>query len=336
SFIESNIFQKKDFFLERFTKFQAKQNKYLAEQQIAQTIPLRLIEVFAIFGLFILISINFFTNGKSVDFITIGAFMAAAYKIIPGIVKILNNIHQIKTYEFTITNLLRTGPVFSPPKGSGNTAIASIEFSEICFAYKAEPILDNFNLSIKQGDFIGIKGMSGKGKTTLLSLLLGFLEPDFGSIVINGHRKEAAARRSHWENISYVQQRTFLINDTVLRNITLQETENDHQKLEEVINLTGLSHLTDESCDSSKKIITEDGKNISGGQRQRIALARALYKKADVLILDEPFNELHKGSENCILKYLQCMARSGKIIILVTHDNESLSFCSKTISLDEN
>ena len=97
-FIESNIFQKKNFFLGRFTYYQEKQSKHLAQQQITQALPSRLIEIFAVFGLFILISINFFSKGKSIDLITIGAFMAAAYKIIPGIVKILNSLNQIKAY----------------------------------------------------------------------------------------------------------------------------------------------------------------------------------------------------------------------------------------------
>ncbi len=84
-----------------------------------------------------------------------------------------------------------------------------------------------------------------------------------------------------------------------------------------------------------EKIITENGKNISGGQRQRIAIARALYKNAGLLILDEPFNELDNNSENKLLLHLQELSHAGTIIILITHNKKSLLFCNTIISLDD-
>jgi ABC-type bacteriocin/lantibiotic exporter with double-glycine peptidase domain len=81
-------------------------------------------------------------------------------------------------------------------------------------------------------------------------------------------------------------------------------------------------------------IVTENGKNISGGQRQRIAFARALYKNADLLLMDEPFNELDDASEKNMLQHLQHLQREGKIIILITHNRSSLTFCTKTVSMD--
>jgi ABC-type bacteriocin/lantibiotic exporter with double-glycine peptidase domain len=196
-------------------------------------------------------------------------------------------------------------------------------------------VLNNFSLEIKKGDFVGLSGKSGRGKTTAMNLLLGFLEPDSGSIMINGVAQQGAELRSYWKNISYVQQQPFLLNDSVLHNMTLQEDNHDLPRLNEAIRITGLQELARNGPEGPDIQLTEDGKNISGGQRQRIALARALYKNADLIILDEPFNELDRESENSILNHLQTLARSGKIIILITHDKESLSFCNKIVSLDE-
>jgi ABC-type bacteriocin/lantibiotic exporter with double-glycine peptidase domain len=84
-----------------------------------------------------------------------------------------------------------------------------------------------------------------------------------------------------------------------------------------------------------EKIITENGKNISGGQRQRIAIARALYKEADLIILDEPFNELDEVSELLLVKHFKKIAGDGKMVVLITHNLTALSFCNKIISLDE-
>ena len=137
----------------------------------------------------------------------------------------------------------------------------------------------------------------------MMNLLLGFLEPDEGRILINGISCEMQQRQAIWKNISYVKQQPLLIYDSILKNITLYESIFDFQKLEEVLRVTGLKEIVSKFTEGYNKIITEDGKNLSGGQRQRIAIARALYKDADLIILDEPFSELDRYSEDCLIKY---------------------------------
>jgi ABC-type bacteriocin/lantibiotic exporter with double-glycine peptidase domain len=82
-------------------------------------------------------------------------------------------------------------------------------------------------------------------------------------------------------------------------------------------------------------LVTENGKNFSGGQRQRILLARALYKEADLIILDEPFSELDESTEQSMLKNLQAIAAEGKMIILITHNQDALNYCNKKYFMDE-
>jgi len=336
SYVESNLYGSKDFFSNRYLTSQSGFNKFLSEQQAIQNMPSRLIEVFAILGLFVLILINTFTaNSNSIGLITLGAFMAAAYKIIPGIVKILNSNGQIKTYEFTINDLLLNAEFEASEKKTAGNRLYSIEFKDITFRYKEEVVLKNFSMNICTGDFIGLSGKSGKGKTTVINLLLGFLEADSGCIHMNNISTTAEARQQYWENISYVKQQQLMIHDSIINNITLSEISYDMQRLEKVINTAGLKELIDKYPEGINKIITEEGKNMSGGQRQRIALARALYKNADVIILDEPFNELDRNSENLFLQYFAQLSRQGSIILFITHDRESLSFCNKIISLDE-
>lgn len=336
AYIESNLYARKDFFLKRYHASQLSFNNFLSEQLAIQNMPSRLIEVFAILGLFVLILINSFTaNSNSVELITLGAFMAAAYKIIPGIVKILNSNGQIKTYEFTINDLLQIKNYQPEKKAQTNDKLFLVEFKNISFSYKEEVVLDNFSLHISQGDFIGLSGKSGKGKTTIVNLLLGFLHADSGSIYINNILTTGAERQQYWKNISYVKQQQLLIYDSIINNITLAENFYDTQKLEDAITASGLRELIDKSSEGINTIISEDGKNISGGQRQRIAIARALYKDAGLIILDEPFNELDRNSENLLLQHFTKLSKQGKIIILITHNKESLSFCNKIISLDE-
>jgi ABC-type bacteriocin/lantibiotic exporter with double-glycine peptidase domain len=115
----------------------------------------------------------------------------------------------------------------------------------------------------------------------------------------------------------------------------LDETAQSDKKLEHVLEVSGLNNFINGSPDGLNKMITENGKNISGGQQQRISIARALYKNANMVILDEPFNELDESSTCSLLAFFKDLSAGGHIVVMVTHDNKSLSCCNKIISLDE-
>jgi ABC-type bacteriocin/lantibiotic exporter with double-glycine peptidase domain len=168
-----------------------------------------------------------------------------------------------------------------------------------------------------------------------LNLLLGFLTPDQGEIFINGVRVATPDIKKYWPSISYVRQQAFFIHDTALRNITFEEEEYNTPNLTSALAVSGANRMLEQFPEGLAKIITENGKNISGGQQQRISLARAVYKDADLILLDEPFNELDEDSSIILLNHFKDLAARGKMIIMITHDKESLSYCNKIISLDE-
>jgi ABC-type multidrug transport system fused ATPase/permease subunit len=332
-YVESNIYDKNEIFLDRFLHYQRQYNSYLSGQMILQGAPSRLIEVFAILGVVVLILIHQWSGlAGSSAVITIGVFMAAAYKIIPGIVKMLNLSGQINTYAFTVQTLMP--PDAQPVKKNKDTQaekIRSVRLEDIDFSFEGRSVLKGLNLDISGGDFLGIEGPSGKGKTTIVNVLLGFLTPGKGKVIING---ADSMREAWWGRISYVKQQSFLIHDSIRNNITLNETPCDEGRLNRAIDGAGLNDLI-ESLQGVDTVISENGRNISGGQRQRIVLARALYKEADLIILDEPFNELDEDSECALLRHFLQLARTGKMVILITHNRKSLSFCNKIISLHE-
>lgn len=349
-YVESNIYAKNPFFTRRYAGHQQELNHYLAELQITQGIPSRLIEVFAVLGLFILI------NFHATALVTLGAFMAAAYKIIPGIVKLSNISGQMKTYGFALDDLVaqasvgvRSAVKAGHSAGKRSSAgegishgvagdIRSIRFDHVWFSHNRKEILKDLSLCIDSGDFLGISGLSGRGKTTVINLLLGFLAPDKGDILMNGKIADERARQRQWERIAYVKQQPFLLHDNLLHNITLGDDKFDEGKMREVLRGAGLvaaGGWAGPYPECLGKIVTEQGKNISGGQRQRIAIARALYKDADLILLDEPFNELDRAAELHLLHYFQQLALSGKMVVLITHHKESFSFCNKVMALDE-
>ena len=354
-FVESNVYHRNEIFLDRFMTYQQQFNKYVTDQMIVQGLPARMIEIFALLGIVILIAVSqWSTHGQGSSVITIGVFMAAAYKIIPGIVKMLGLSGQVQSYAFTVDGLAQPdaqAKAFAAPerpnpdaRDTADTAqanryqysgIRSVQFNAIRFSYAGRRILHAQHLDVAPGDFLGIAGPSGRGKTTVLNILLGFLTPDQGEVLINGEVTDAASRQRYWRHISYVKQQPFLIHDTIRNNVTLNGHPSRERELQDAFRLSGLDTLIATFPEKENKVITESGKNISGGQRQRIAIARALYKSADLIILDEPFNELDEESERRLLSHFRHLAQNGKMVILITHNKQSLAYCNKTISLDE-
>lgn len=333
-FIETNIYQAKEFFIDRYSKFQGKFNAGLARQLVMQNLPARMMEVFAVLGLFLLIVINTYIIESDSLLLWVGAFMAAAYKIIPGIVRILNNLQQVRIFSYTVDDLVKAKRFTPRQIIQADTPISSIKFSNIGFSYKNQEHLKNISFIIQTGNFTGLSGISGRGKTTILNLLLGFLEPSTGTISINDHQTTAEERKSYWSKISYCRQQPFVIHDSIQHNISLSDKP-DMERLWAAVNATGLAGLISGSEKGLDTIISENGKNISGGQRQRIALARALYRDADLYLLDEPFNELDQEASAKLLSHLKWLSDKGKIILLVTHDKSALQYCSQIIRLDE-
>ena len=358
SYVESNLYNKKEFFSGRYGDAQGILNRHLATVQSMQGAPSRLAEIFAVFGLLALIAIGHFSgNPHGAEFVTLGAFLAAAYKIIPGIARLLNLTGQMKTYEFTVNGLPERGMglgergVLSPDVGRPDVArpdvvakgsvakesaggIHSISCHRIGFHYGQQKILDELSLQVRRGDFLGIQGHSGKGKTTLFNILLGFVGEETGEVRINGTLTDRPGRKAYWKDIAYVKQQPFILHDTILVNITLQERGYDEERLRNAVALSGLDELIKKLPGGLNARVTENGKNISGGQRQRIAIARAVYKQADLILLDEPFSELDEASEDRLLRRFGQLAAEGKLVIMITHNKQSLSYCSNTLSLD--
>ena len=330
-YTEGRLYQREHFFVQRYAEKQKVLNGFLSQLLTIQSVPSRLMEIFVVAGFVLLIAATKISSNITIQFFTIGAFLGAAYKIIPGAVKIINSVALINTYSYTVKELLNRTKSFAT--GSIKKNIQHIEFKNTCFGYN-HTLLNDFNCSLSPGDFACVSTASGSGKTTLLNILLGFEEIQKGSIFFNSHLTNAQERQSYWGDIAYVKQQPFVLYDTIEKNITLDDGPANETLLNNVLFVTGIAEWLAECKEGLQTIITENGKNISGGQRQRIAIARALYKNANVIILDEPFSELDEISEIRLLQYFKSLAQEGKLILLVTHNKNSLRFCNKIIWAD--
>ncbi|MDB5251182.1 MAG: transporter ATP-binding protein, partial [Flaviaesturariibacter sp.] len=271
-------------------------------------------------------------TGSDSSFLLIGTFMAAAYKIIPGLVKMINLAGQMKAYEFPVGTE-------QPEKRAQADAlncpsIEGLSLRNLSHAFAGRQVLDPVTLDVNPGDFVGIRGASGIGKTTLLNLLVGFLEPTGGTISVNGQRLAPRELRSLWPAVAYNRQQAFLMQDSISRNITLGKPL-DEDRFQNIVRKTGLAEILATFAEGADRIIAENGRDLSGGQQQRICLARTFYKEADLILLDEPFNELDAASELRLLRYCRQLAASGKMILMISHHERSLSFCTKRFTLND-
>ena len=218
-----------------------------------------------------------------------------------------------------------------------------MELKRVGYKYPSngKQILKNINLIIEQGDIIGIKGISGGGKTTLVDLISGLLEPNSGVVLFNGKSlftKENEKIRKDWmSSISYVPQSIFISDQPVYKNVAfgIQDDLIDFDRVMKCLKMAQLSNFADASSDIfENKNIGNDGNRISGGQRQRIGIARALYRKSNLLILDEATSSLDLKTENEIVDLISKL--SEKItIIMVAHRLSTLDICNKKFELNE-
>ena len=333
AFVESNLYNRNRFFTARYAGAQKHLNDQLSTLRVMQALPARISEWFAIAGLFILLWLGpHYAHGIN-SYITLGAFLAAAYKIIPGVSRIQNLAAIIRTYGFTVKGMiLPPAPVHQTL--ADPVPIHSMRLQRIRYQHAGHLMSSPFTASLEAGDFVLLQGDSGSGKTTLLNLLLGFLEPASGTIAINDQPVSCAERKRYWPEIAYTQQAPIILHESLRNNITLGEEKPDQQKLNRVLTVTGLDRLVAQNDDGMNMMLAEHGKNISGGQRQRVALARALYKQSSVLLLDEPFNELDLSAEMNLLAHLKSLSEDGKIILLISHQDRCLSYCNKSYRID--
>lgn len=212
----------------------------------------------------------------------------------------------------------------------------NIVFKNIYFQYNnSKKILDNFNFTINKGTSVAIIGSSGKGKSTLIDITIGLLEPTQGSIYIDEQKIEKKNINAWRSKISHVPQEYFIIDDTIENNIafTLDKQKIDKNNVILSAKIAELHEFIMSLPNKYETQVGEEGSVLSGGQRQRLAIARALYKKKDILILDEATSaldfELEERLINNINFYLPNIT-----LILITHRILKIKNIKKIINLD--
>ena len=289
---------------------------------------------------------------------TFGIFALAAMKILPSVRSIVAGWQAVQSSRYSVDVLkeilsqenedalrampvssgrsgYRTGNAVHPPDFSRAISLRSVSFR---YAPEAPELFRNFSMEIGKGEYVGIKGHSGAGKTTLFHLLMGFYFPQSGALYVDDE-KITPDNAGEWQSmLGYVPQDVFLINGTFVENIALGQSPDraDRREIEHILAKVGLLDWISSLPHGMDTRLAEAGNSVSGGQKQRIGIARALYKGASVLFFDEATSSVDVEAEGEINRFVAGLSREDDslTVIVIAHRRETLASCSRIIDLD--
>lgn len=339
---EIKIFRKENFFKKRFALTYDTLGKTFATDHTTHTSSARTTEVIIAICIGVLVIYTLLTRKSAEESILLLTLYAgASFRMMPSLNRIFSTSLQIRTHEYVVHEL--TEMLAREKEQSRNAAqplpfYERIEIQNLSFHFENQPwVLRNASLTIRKGEKIALIGKSGIGKTTLLMLLIRFLNNHEGEILVDS-KKITNHNQVSWQKLlGYVPQAPYILDASVLENIAFGvDTENiDVDKIKRIINDLDLETWISNLPNGVNTIIGEKGAKISGGQRQRLAIARSLYHDAEILLLDEITNQLDKSTELEIMRALENLSKENKTIILITHRPELWKFFDSIYELKD-
>lgn len=343
------VMQRKKMFLDIYEDASNKLRKTQRMYAVLNASPDKIVEGICVSGIIGIVCARLMVSrADMISFIPeLAAFAVAAFKILPSIGKLANRMTGImysrpgmsKVYQ----NMQAANKYMESIKRYAADKIQSVIYSEnldfqdkleikhVFWQYEnqTEPVLTNATLTIRKGEAIALIGASGAGKTTLADVILGLLQPDRGSIEMDGI--DVYSIPLQWAHIvGYVPQTAYLIDDTVRNNIAFGiPTELiDDEYIWEALEKAQLKEFIEKMPKGLDTIVGERGVKLSGGQCQRISIARALYNQPSILVLDEATASLDNETENAVMDSIDVL--QGQLtLIIIAHRLTTIRNCDK-------
>lgn len=335
---------RQEFFKRRFTESIREQNNCNIKLEMVQTTPLYIIETVSVIGLLLAVVIQIAMNGMSTDtMVGLSAIAVAAFRILPSTGAISGYLNSIRgampsfnaSYDTIrkINELEEINPQNikkQKEEKSQNIRLHNeLTIDHVYYRYPAteEYVLKDIQLKIKAKSSIGIIGSSGAGKTTLVDVLLGLLEPEKGHIRLDG--RDITTLGNQWnQNIGYVPQSVYLIDEDIRANIAfgIPKEEIKDELVWRALEMAQLADFIREHPEGLNTTVGERGIKFSGGQRQRVAIARALYSNPEILVLDEATAALDNETESALMEAVDALL-GQKTLIIVAHRLTTIKRC---------
>ena len=339
---EVKLFNFEKEFIDKFHKHNESANRAESNLMAFQNVPRYGIEYLALIC-FIGFIYFFVYSGKDFNLLIplLAIYAASAFRLLPSANRIVMNINALR-YGLPVIKIIKN-ELFTANNQMPNEVntfkninFNLMEFENVNFSYSKNGnlIFKDLSFQISKGDVIGIYGPSGCGKSTLVDLICGLITQNSGQIKVNNTRIEQI--KKSWQAIlGYVPQSPFFFDDKIKINIGFRFNENelDENKILKNINEVELDQFIENLPNGINTKIGEKGARISGGQKQRIAIARALYKNSQLLIMDEATSALDVNVEDKIINSINKIKRD-KTIMLISHRKSSLKICNKIFKLD--
>ena len=313
-------------------------------------LPRYLMELIA-FGALILLSIYLIwsNDGAQSDIVaTLAIYALAGFKILPAIQNVYGSLVQVKSnisaFDALRKDLEKSVPVLTrsyPPEQKELTKPLKINqsFGLNNVSYKfhdnSSYVLNGISLKIFPGQSVGIVGPSGAGKSTVMDLLLGIVDPANGALMVDGVPMHQNTKQSWYENLGFVPQTIYLGDKSIRENIALgvEPSSIDDEQVLKVIELVELSDTVAKLDQGVFTVVGEQGVKFSGGQRQRIGLARALYREAPILFLDEATSGLDNITERLVMDKIHSFS-GDKTLVIIAHRLSTIKACDIIFYLD--
>jgi ATP-binding cassette, subfamily B, bacterial PglK len=337
---DTKILGREMYFTNEFKNNTAQVERYVVFSNIVSKLPRLFLEILGMI-IILVVTILFVVNDRPIELIipTLALLGAATIKLLPSFNTITSQLASMRgtlvSFDLVINELNKLKRYLSKNDNYKNNNSrenkilnSKVELKNITFKYPdtEKEVLKKLNLEIKAGSSIGIIGITGSGKSTLVDIILGLLTPSSGEVIVDGDNISIGNNLSAWQKqIGYIPQDIYLIDDTIKKNIAfgIPDHEIKEKDVDRAIELAQLSDFVSGLPLQNNTIIGNRGIRLSGGQRQRIGIARALYRKSKILVFDEATSSLDIKTEKAIVDSIEKL--DDKItLIVITHRLQTL------------
>lgn len=344
---DARVLNREDEFINKFRVEAYESTRLMAYIKFIQQIPRPVVETTAVLGM-LLIAVLLVWQDRPMSAIIpiLTLFAMATVRLMPSVQQIVSMYTNLRYNMVTLDPIYNdlkelegyNAELVRDRKSKNHLELKDkIEIKNVSYTYpeSKEPALKNIFITIPKGKAVAFVGASGAGKTTMVDLILGLLDPNEGSIFVDDN--DIQKSMSAWQrNIGYIPQSIYLADETLRRNIAfgLPEKDIDEEKVRQAVKLAQLEPMVNQLPEGLETIVGEHGTRLSGGQRQRVGIARALYSDPQVLVMDEATSALDNITEKQITKAIESL-KGERTLIMIAHRLTTVQNCDTLYFMEE-